>query len=606
MKYRPAIELLQSRLCMDAAWQNVSMPMDVNHSGTVTPLDALNIINYLNRGNPVQLPASRPADSPFYDCDGDGMVKPLDALVIINALNRYNQPLQFVVNLDPDQDPNANRIVSSESVHMLGMTLANVSIEAEFVFDQSYTLQLAQTQSDAEGMFIMEVPLAEGDNPLRFTVTDPLGRSQSIEMLITKSNLVRDWNATILNVVREWTTTSNDPYEGRIVTSAPPRVARNLAMIHTAMFDAINAVEGKYQPYLNGLTAPANISVEAAAAEAAYTVAKSLYPEDDEMAYWNATRTESLAGVPEGISKNEGLVFGQFVGNAMLALRSQDGGSATKSYVPGDEPGDWNRTAPGFLPPLLPQWPEVTPFTIESVIPYRAPVPPALDTPEYATAVDEVMRLGRVDSTTRTADQTNIAIFWADGGGTFTPPGHWNQIAAEATSTAQLSLLDTARTFAMLNLALADAGIAAWDSKYAYDLWRPIDAIRDAALDNNPATSPDATWTPLLPTPPFPTYTSGHSTFSGAADAVLTSLFGSEFAFTSAADAHSAPGQRPLDPELVVSRSFGSFTEAAEEAGLSRIYGGIHYSFDNTAGLDAGRGVGQYVASHALQLRPAQ
>lgn len=606
MNYRPAIELLHGRLCMDGAWQNVAMPMDVNQSGSVTPLDALNIINYLNHGNPVQLPATRPSNSPFYDCDGDGMVKPLDALVIINALNRYNQPLQFVVNLEPDQDPNANRVVSRESVNMLGTTLAHVSIEAEFVFAPGHHLLLAQTTSNAEGNFNLDVPLADGENLLRFTATDPLGRSQAIELVITKANLVRDWNATILNVVREWTTTSNDPYEGRIVTSEPPRVARNLAMIHTAMFDAINAVEGVYEPYLVGLTAPANMSVEAAAAEAAYTVAKSLYPDSDEMAYWNATRAESLASVSDGTSKSEGLAFGRAVGNAMLALRSQDGSNDTKSYVPGDEPGDWNRTAPSFLPPLLPQWPDVTPFAVESVIPYRAPAPPALETPQYAAAVDEVMRLGRVDSTTRTADQTDIAVFWADGGGTFTPPGHWNQIAAEVTSTEQLSLLDTARTFAMLNLALADAGIAAWDSKYAHDLWRPIDAIRDAALDNNPATSADSNWTPLLQTPPFPTYTSGHSTFSGAADAVLTSLFGNAFAFTTELDSHSALGQRPLDPALVVRRSFDSFTDAAEEAGLSRIYGGIHYSFDNSAGLEAGRGVGQYVVNHVLQPRTAE
>jgi membrane-associated phospholipid phosphatase len=154
-----------------------------------------------------------------------------------------------------------------------------------------------------------------------------------------------------------------------------------------------------------------------------------------------------------------------------------------------------------------------------------------------------------------------------------------------------------------MNLALADAGIASWDAKYHYDLWRPIDAIREAATDQNPATIADPNWLPLLKTPPFPAYTSGHSTFSGAAAAVLTRLFGNGYAFSSTTDPLSGLAQRPLADSLIVTRQFDSFEQAAEEAGMSRIYGGIHFVFDNTAGLQAGGGIGDFVAGTMLKKR---
>jgi membrane-associated phospholipid phosphatase len=162
------------------------------------------------------------------------------------------------------------------------------------------------------------------------------------------------------------------------------------------------------------------------------------------------------------------------------------------------------------------------------------------------------------------------------------------------------SLLETARTFALLNIAMADAGIASWDAKYHYDLWRPIDAIRQADQDGNAGTLGDTSWIPLLKTPPFPTYTSGHSTFSGAASAVLTSLYGDDFAFDSQSDGHLAAEQRPLDPSQIVTRHFASFNQAAEEAGLSRIYGGIHFHFDDTAGRGLGNQVGTAVMARLL------
>ncbi len=320
-----------------------------------------------------------------------------------------------------------------------------------------------------------------------------------------------------------------------------------------------------------------------------------------QVALWDATLAESLATVPDGVAKTQGIALGKQVATAMLALRANDGSAVTVNYVPGTVAGDWQPTAPDFSKATLPQWPDVTPFAITSGNEFRPVAPPALNSAEYAAAVDEVARLGAKDNSQRTADQTAIAKFWADGGGTATPPGHWNQIAADIGLKEGLSLVDQARALALLNLALADAGIASWDAKYAYELWRPIDAIRKADTDGNSATVANADWTPLLNTPSFPSYTSGHSTFSSAAAAVLTDIYGPNYAFSTTAD-RGAAGIWPAPKDItgLATRSFTSFFQAAEEAGISRIYGGIHFSFDNTAGQAAGRSIGETVVDTQL------
>lgn len=210
------------------------------------------------------------------------------------------------------------------------------------------------------------------------------------------------------------------------------------------------------------------------------------------------------------------------------------------------------------------------------------------------------MSLGSVNSTTRTPDQTQIALFWADGAGTATPAGHWNRIATDVLLDRSASLLENARTMTLLNLAMADAGIASWDAKYYCDLWRPIDAIRKADQDGNESTVADPTWIPLLKTPPFPSYTSGHSTFSGAAASVLTALLGDNVTFTSSIDPQNAPSQRPLAEGQHFSRQFTNFNQAAAEAGMSRICGGIHFGLDKTAGQNQGAQVGELVFQYML------
>ena len=221
---------------------------------------------------------------------------------------------------------------------------------------------------------------------------------------------------------------------------------------------------------------------------------------------------------------------------------------------------------------------------------FRPPGPPVLSSARYAADVNEVKQLGAATNSARTAEQSQIAIFWADGAGTETPPGHWNSIAQEIAAAQGNTLEENARLFALLNLAMADAAICAWDAKYAFNFWRPVTAIRSADLDGNPDTEPDPNWRSFIATPPFPDYVSGHSTFSGAASVVLAKFYGSDdIAFTTGSD--FLPG---------VQRSFNSFSAAAAEAADSRLYGGIHFRSANEDGLHGGIGIGQLVSEHFL------
>jgi hypothetical protein len=291
--------------------------------------------------------------------------------------------------------------------------------------------------------------------------------------------------------------------------------------------------------------------------------------------------------MPAGPAHEAGLAHGAAVAAEIIDWRATDGSTGSSSYTPTTEPGRWRPTLPFFGPALLPHWGSVTPFAMTSGDQFRPSACPGLTTVGYAAACNEVKEIGRIDSPTRTQDQTEIALIWEGGAGTPTPPGQWNQIAQTLAAQQGATLEENARMFALLNIALADAAISCWEAKYLYDLWRPITAIREAHLDGNPLTEPDPDWLPLIPTPPFPSYTSGHSTFSSSAASVLAGFFGTdELEFTFEA--------------VGLSRDFTSIRAAAEEAGLSRIYGGIHYSFDNTAALESGRQLGEYVVAGFL------
>lgn len=400
--------------------------------------------------------------------------------------------------------------------------------------------------------------------------------SEEYRTQVTRTDAVLDWNEVLLNAIRTDRT-------------APPRAARAMALMHAAVHDAVIAVTDAGPAYRVDVAAPAGASADAAAVAASYRVLVQLFPA--QAGYFDSELALALAQIPDGNAKLDGLAVGRSVADQMLALRATDGASAVVPYTVGTAVGDWQPTPPSFTSsPALPQWPFVTPWAVPDITAYRSPAPPDLASPAYAEALDEVKELGRRDSATRTADQTQIAQFWADGAGTVTPPGHWNLIAAHQALLRPRSLVENARLFAQLNFALADAAISAWDTKYAFDLWRPVTAIHRAAEDGNDQTTPDASWAPLLVTPTFPTYTSGHSTFSGAAGEVLAGIFGTDVRFTDGSD--DLPS---------VYRTFTGFAAAADEAGRSRIYGGIHFQFDNLPALAAGRAIGAYTLQNTLR-----
>jgi membrane-associated phospholipid phosphatase len=506
-------------------------------------------------------------------------------LLIINALNLYVNDLTVDVNLDTQDDPNRNDVVMDDEGDFVGTTLRGVSVDVWRVEQGVRTEELASEVSSDAGSFRLTVSLEPGLNTLEFVVKDPRGRESKTQRMIRLGDTLADWNATLLHLARESTSTlSTAPTV--LIKPPPPMVAKNLAMVHIAMFDASNASE------------------VAAMTTAANDVTTALFPETVFAGEIQATLRESLDRVPEGTAKSRGIEVGRLAAAAILAMRSNDGSNAASSYQPANEPGRWRPTAPGFGNATLPQWMNVVPFAMTTPNQFRPSSPPALTSSEYATAVEQVRLLGAKDGSTRTSDQTEIAKFWADGGGTATPPGHWNQIAMDVSLKEDQTELDRARTMALVNIALADAAIASWDAKYVYDLWRPIDAIQKGATDGNSATIEQSTWEPLLVTPSFPSYTSGHSTFSNAAAKVLTEVFGPNYSFSSFIDpGHTGQWPPDKDTSSLDERSFSSFNAAAQEAGMSRIYGGIHFIFDNLAGAQAGQSFGQLVSDTQLQPR---
>lgn len=397
-----------------------------------------------------------------------------------------------------------------------------------------------------------------------------------------EADIVTDWNTAVLNSIRA----------GR---TPPPSASRNMAILHASIYDAVNGVSQEAEPYLvkklKKKDAEAT-SAEAAASAAAHKVMLALYPA--RAASHDALHTTLLAGIPNGPAKSKGIVWGEQVAGAILAARASDG--STNVVVPpaATLPGHWVPTPPAFAPYLLPQWAFLQPFTMESSDQFRPSRQPTLDSLGYVSEYYLVRELGSASSTARTADQTQIALFWADGAGTETPPGHWNDIAQDISVTQGNTLVENARLFALLNLALADAAICSWDAKYVYNCWRPITAIRAGDNDGNDATVGDPTWTPLITTPPFPEHTSGHSTFSGAGATILALFYGTDnIPFTTGSDA--LPG---------VTRSFTSFSDAATEAGMSRIYGGIHFMAANIGGLSAGEAIAEQAFAKYFLAKP--
>ena len=384
---------------------------------------------------------------------------------------------------------------------------------------------------------------------------------------------------------------------------------RTLAMVHVAVHDAVNAIGRRYDAYYFEGRADAATSIDAAVAAAAYTVLAGVAGNYGTPAQKAATfdmlheaYTISLARVTDGLARNKGIAIGRDAGAAILSLREDDGAFRDAPYMPRTSPGKWRphpnplpanppianpELARGYLPPMLPGWGSVTPFTLHSASQFWLPGPPALTSEAYARDYNELKSVGGKVSKVRTDDQTQIARFWFEG------PGVWNTIARTVAAARKLDALDSARTLALMNLAMADAFIAGFKIRYVYDSWRPITAIREGDNDGNDATVGDQTWDSHQNTPPVSDYPSTQSTFSAAAAVVLARLLGGDqmhFTVTSG---------KPFEG---ITRSFTSFSQAARESADSRVYAGIHFRSSCEDGLVLGQKIGERVA--ALYLRP--
>jgi hypothetical protein len=385
---------------------------------------------------------------------------------------------------------------------------------------------------------------------------------------VAHADVVTEWNNAALDAIRNGHT-------------PPPIASRSLAILHASIYDAVNGIARTHEPYLVQSAVAASASREAAASAAAHEALVSLFPAA--ASSFDALHAAILAAIPNGPQKIAGIVWGEFVADQILAARANDGWNASVPPPGGSGPGVWIPTPPAFLPYLLPQWGFVMPFAMSSSSQFRPPGPPSLDSQRYAADYNEVKELGAAVGSTRTEEQTQIALFWADGAGTETPPGHWNSIAQIIAAAHSNTLEENARLFALLNIAMADAAICAWDAKYMFHFWRPVTAIAFA--------EPELNWMSFIITPPFPEYVSGHSTFSGAAATVFPLFFGTEdLPFTTGSD--FLPG---------VYRSFSTCLDAADEAAVSRLYGGIHFRSANEDGLQAGISIGQWTFTHYLQ-----
>jgi hypothetical protein len=319
--------------------------------------------------------------------------------------------------------------------------------------------------------------------------------------------------------------------------------------------------------------------------QAAYASLLKLYP--DQKAKFDQQRAASLAAITDSSDAiQEGLSWGQNVADLIWEWRSQDGFSNTLApYLGGTQPGQWRPTPPAMAPGLVPQLAQSTPWVLRSPSQYRTTGAAVMTSDQYTADYNETKSMGGSTNSGRTADQTLYATFWQAGN----PPDYWDPVAISLATRRHMSMVQTARLLALVNLAIADAIIGCWDAKYTYSSWRPVTAIQLGDTDGNDATVPDPTWTPLIVTPPFPEYPSAHSCASGAAGHVLSQAFGEESSFQVVSNA--MPG---------VTRTFHSFSAALEEVKNARIFGGIHFRTATVDGTALGIAAADYVMAHAL------
>jgi hypothetical protein len=369
--------------------------------------------------------------------------------------------------------------------------------------------------------------------------------------------------------------------------------ARTNAVVSLAVFEAVNTITGEFEPYLGTFDAPSGASVDAAAAAASWTVLRAYFAGNAAtVAALDAAFANTLSGISDGAPKDQGKQLGIDVGLAMVALRANDGSATALFKTPGPAvPGEWQATPScpmvnGVQVGAFYHWKNVAPFGVASVNDFVLPPPPGLTTSQYAKDLAEVARVGLDTSVTRPADRADVARFYAAS----SPSYLLNSAARQVSEDKGRSLSDNARSLALLNMAVSDALVASFNNKYIYNLWRPETAIRGADTDSNRKTDPNPAFKPYIVTPCFPSYPSNHASGSGAGAEVLRRLYG--------ADGHSIDLSNPAVPGL--SFHYSGFREIANDVDDARVYGGIHFRFDQDGGNALGRAVATYVVKNNL------
>jgi hypothetical protein len=387
----------------------------------------------------------------------------------------------------------------------------------------------------------------------------------------SRTDVVLDWNAIL-------TTT--------VAGQNPFAQARFAAITQLAVFEAVNACAGRYQPYLGTVIAPDGASEGAAAVAAAHGVLRHYFPAS--AATLDAARTQSLAGIPDGASKSNGLAVGEAAAAALIEARVGDGATPPQAFLPASmDPGVWQPTPPAFGPGILLHWRSLAPFGIRSSDQFRAAPPPRLSSRRYARDYNEVMTVGSVSSDVRPQHRTDVARFFA----VVSAMDAWNSAARQVIAVRRRSLAQSARILALMNMAISDGLVSSMETKYFHSFWRPVTAIAGGSDDGNPRTEADAGWLPLVTTPSFPSYPSAHASASYAAREVIERFIGTKHVSFELAHP-GVPGVRLW---------YESFHDLTDDIDDARVFGGIHFRFEQEAGARQGRQVGAYVASHHLK-----
>jgi len=395
---------------------------------------------------------------------------------------------------------------------------------------------------------------------------------------VAKADAVLDWNVIAVNTA---VADGQNPFAQ----------ARYAAIVQLAVFESVNAITGEYHPYLGTIVAPRDASPEAAAIQASYRVLRTYFTAS--ASTLDAERASSLASIPDGQAKTDGVATGEAAALAIIALRANDGSSPAQFKIPGPPvPGEWQATPScpivnGVAVGIAYQWQNITPFGIPSVREYLLDPPPLLTSREYAKTYNEVLTVGSINSTERPQDRANVALFYAAA----SPTQVFNQAVQQVAQERWHSLTENARALAVMNMAMNDSLVAAFFNKYRYNFWRPETAIHAGDTDDNPKTDPDPSWAPFVTTPCFPSYPSNHGSAANSAAEILRRIYGE--------GGHFMRLSNPTVPDIIL--QYTTFKQITDDISDARVYGGIHFRTDQVAGERLGDAIGGAVYRNNLR-----